>query len=154
MACWPPPVARLRMKTPSSAPRLFIDPFNDGDVLSASACRGRIERVNGEPGSVDEEDLCPASQREIAVRVLRNLKAAYAMDNQWPAVLPVQQRLTLLLPDNLDEQRDLGLVYLRNGRPYPAIKLLEEYIRQSDDEQAEMLTPYLRAARRMAAELN
>lgn len=134
--------------------RLFIDPFNDGDVLTANACRRRIERVNGEPGSVDEEHLCTASQREIAVRVLRNLKAAYAMDNQWPAVLPVQQRLTLLLPSNLDEQRDLGLVYLRNGRVYPAIKLLEEYTRHCDDEQAEMLTPYLRAARRMAAELN
>jgi hypothetical protein len=59
-----------------------------------------------------------------------------------------------LLPDNLDERRDLGLVYLRNGRPYPAIKLVEDYIRESDEEQAEMLTPYLRAARRMAAELN
>lgn len=134
--------------------RLFVDPFNDGDVLSLNACCRRIERVNGEPGSLDEADLCPASQREIAVRVLRNLKAAYAMDNQWPAVLPVQQRLTLLLPNNLEEQRDLGLVYLRNGRVYPAIELLEQYIRECDDEQAHLLTPYLRAARRMAAELN
>jgi regulator of sirC expression with transglutaminase-like and TPR domain len=134
--------------------RLFIDPFNDGDVLSYNACRRRIERINGEPDSLEEEHFRQASVRDIAVRVLRNLKAAYAMENQWLDVLPVQQRLTLLLPRVIDEQRDLGLVYLRTGHVTPAIDLLEDYIAQSEPDQAAMLEPYLRAARRMQAEMN
>jgi regulator of sirC expression with transglutaminase-like and TPR domain len=133
---------------------LFIDPFSEGDVLGRSGCRRRIERINGEPESMDDEQFRPASVREIAVRVLRNLKAAYAMENRWWDVLPVQQRLTLLLPHLMDEQRDLGLVYLRTGHVCPAIDLLQDYIEQSEPEQGEMLVPYLRAARRMLAEMN
>jgi regulator of sirC expression with transglutaminase-like and TPR domain len=133
---------------------LFIDPFNDGDVLGRNACRRRVERINGEPDSMTEEYFRPASVREIAVRVLRNLKAAYAMDNRWWDVLPVQQRLALLLPHLMDEQRDLGLVYLRTGHVSPAIDLIQDYMDHAAPEQAEMLVPYLRAARRMQAELN
>ncbi len=134
--------------------RLFVDPFSDGDVLTRNACRRRVERINGEPDSLEEAHFRPAGVREIAVRVLRNLKAAYAMENQWRDVLPVQQRLTLLLPDASDEQRDLGLVYLRTGYVTPALDLLEDYMQQADPEQAEMVAPYLRAARRMQAEMN
>jgi regulator of sirC expression with transglutaminase-like and TPR domain len=134
--------------------RLYIDPFSDGDVLSRNACQQRVERINGEPDSLEEEHFRPASVRDIAVRVLRNLKAAYAMQNQWWDLLPVQQRLTLLLPHVIDEQRDLGLVYLRTGHVTPAIDLLQDYVQQSEPEQAEMLAPYLRAARRMQAEMN
>src|SRR5690606_25356727 len=54
--------------------RLYIDPFTDGDVLSPSACQRRVERINDEPGSLDEDDFRPACVRAIAVRVLRNLK--------------------------------------------------------------------------------
>lgn len=133
---------------------LFVDPFNDGDVLARNACRRRIERINGEPESMTDELFRPASVREIAVRVLRNLKAAYAMDNRWWDVLPVQQRLTLLLPHLMDEQRDLGLVYLRTGHVSSAIDLIADYVEQSEPEQAELVVPYLRAARRMQAEMN
>ena len=35
-----------------------------------------------------------------------------------------------LLPELPDEGRDLGLIYLRNGDPYPAARLLEEYVEQ------------------------
>jgi regulator of sirC expression with transglutaminase-like and TPR domain len=101
-----------------------------------------------------DEHFRPASALEIGARVLRNLKAAYVMDNQWVSALPVQQRLALLLPDAPDERRDLGLMYLRTGDPTRALALLEKYLARCSDEQAQAVQPYLRAARRMAAELN
>jgi regulator of sirC expression with transglutaminase-like and TPR domain len=91
---------------------------------------------------------------EVGARVLRNLKAAYVMENRWAPALPVQQRLALLLPQAPDEGRDLGLMYLRNGRPTAALGLLEKYLARCSDEQAQAVEPYLRVARRMAAELN
>jgi regulator of sirC expression with transglutaminase-like and TPR domain len=67
----------------------------------------------GEPA---ELWLREATNLEIVVRVLRNLKAAYAMEDHWTAVLPVQRRLVALLPDHRDEQRDLALIFLRSGQ--------------------------------------
>jgi regulator of sirC expression with transglutaminase-like and TPR domain len=134
--------------------RLYIDAFSDGDLLRYDQCVERIECITGQSGVLRREHFRPACPREIAVRVLRNLKAAYALQNDWPAVLPVQKRLALLLPHAADEQRDLGLVYLRNGQSPAAIELLEAYARCTCPEQARQIEPYLRTARRMRAELN
>ena len=133
---------------------LYVDPFGRGDVLSRCACRQRIEETLGRQGIVGDADFRRASSLEIAVRVLRNLKTAYAMRNDWPAMLPVQRRLALLLPDRPSERRDLGLIYLRTGQPRRALELLEEYQTGCEPPQDEELKPYLRAARQMAAELN
>lgn len=133
---------------------LYVDPFRDGDVLERRACERRVEKALGQPGILNDSYFRPASLLEIAVRVLRNLKAAYAMENQWTAVLPVQHRLALLLPGDRDERRDLGLIYLRTGEPRPALRLLEEYQQHSDADHAAAIEPYLRSARRMMAELN
>jgi regulator of sirC expression with transglutaminase-like and TPR domain len=133
---------------------LYVDPFTDGAVLDEYACRERIHRVLGQNDVLTSDHFRPATPREIAARVLRNLKAAHAMRDAWPDALPVQLRLTALLPDVLDERRDLGLIYLRNSDPHPAVALLEEYVRASGSEPAEAVMPFLKSARRMAAERN
>ncbi len=133
---------------------LYVDPFSQGTVLDRGQCQALVEQLLGEPGVLADEHFRPATQREIATRVLRNLKAAYVMESQWTPAVPVQQRLTLLSPGKADEGRDLGLIYLRTGHPIEAIGLLETHLRQCGESQAEELRPYLRAARRMAAELN
>ncbi len=133
---------------------LYVDPFTDGDVLTRNACRRRIERMTGETGVLRREHFRPAAPLEIAVRVLRNLKGSYARYDRWAEVLPVQQRLTQLLPHAADEMRDLGLVQLRLGRPAPALELLNRYQRECTAEQAAALAPYVQTARRLLAELN
>lgn len=133
---------------------LYIDPFNDGDVLPQSACRHRIERMTGQTGVLRDEHFRPASPHEIVVRVLRNLKGAYARDDRWREVLPVQKRLIALVPDDVDEMRDLGLVYLRLGTPRDAWAWLSRYREQCDEAAAAQIEPYLQAARRLLAELN
>jgi regulator of sirC expression with transglutaminase-like and TPR domain len=132
----------------------YIDPFTDGAVLDEYACRERIHRVLGQADVLTSEHFRPATTREIAARVLRNLKAAHAMRNAWPEALPVQLRLTALLPELTDERRDLGLIHLRNGDAFPAVELLEDYVKTSGAADREAVLPFLRAARRMAAERN
>jgi regulator of sirC expression with transglutaminase-like and TPR domain len=66
----------------------------------------------------------------------------------------VQERLLALLPDRRDEKRDLGLINLRSGHPHEALTLLGEYVSDCDEETARQMQPYLRTARKMAAELN
>jgi len=134
---------------------LYVDPFKGGDVLSPAECRRRVEHYLQQPGIVRDEHFRPATTHQIAVRVLRNLKTALAMADRWSDALPVQQRLSLLLPDDGGEKRDLGLIYLRVGQAQQAVPLLAEFVDNcGDPEQSEAVAPYLRSARRMAAELN
>jgi regulator of sirC expression with transglutaminase-like and TPR domain len=133
---------------------LYVDPFDAGIVLDEQACRERIERVLGQQNVLSSEHLRAATTREIAARVLRNLKAAYAMRDVWREALPVQLRLVALLPELPDERRDLGLIYLRNNDPHPAARLLAEYVDQAAEADAEAVLPFLKSARRMAAERN
>lgn len=132
----------------------FVDPFSNGDVLDRSECKCRIEQAVGQKGCVADEDFRAAAPLDIAARVLRNLKAAYAMQNQWACVLKVQQRLTACLPQIPQERRDLGLVYLRLGQPAKALPVLEQYMQVCGSQQADALRPSIQAAKRMIAELN
>jgi regulator of sirC expression with transglutaminase-like and TPR domain len=133
---------------------LYVDPFTDGDVLTRQECEARIVECIGRAVRLSDSHFEPVGPREIAVRVLRNLKSAYARLDRWPAMLPVQRRLTLLLPDAPEERRDLGLVLLRTGSARRALEILEPYLRDCGREQAEELKPYVKSARRMVAELN
>ncbi len=132
----------------------YVDAFSGGTVLSPSACRARIEKLLDRPGALSESDFRPATCLEIAARVLRNLKAAYVVVDDWKQALLVQQRLTQLLAEVPSEQRDLGLMYLRLGHAQPGVRLLEHYAAQCSAQEREALAPYLRSGRRMLAELN
>jgi regulator of sirC expression with transglutaminase-like and TPR domain len=132
----------------------FVDPFTNGDVLDQTACKQRIEQTVGRQDSICDEHFRPAGAIEIAARVLRNLKAAYAARECWPSVLRVQERLAALLPETPQERRDLGLVYLRLGEPAKALPALEHYMSVCGGQQAAELKPSLQAARRMIAEMN
>jgi regulator of sirC expression with transglutaminase-like and TPR domain len=133
---------------------LYVDPFHGGDVLEFCECRRRVERVLGQCGVLTSANFQQAAPLEIAARVLRNLKAAYAMQNNWSAALPVQRRLAALLPRCAGEQRDLGLLYLRTGQPYRALHLLEDYMAVCGSDQAAAMQTSVRTARKMVAELN
>ena len=132
----------------------YIDPFSQGDVLRRDACRHRIERLIGQPGGISDDAFRPATAAEIAVRVLRNLKAAHALQDEWQALLPVQQRLVALLPDEPSERRDLGLIHLRCGNAPAAIRWLEPFVEQGSSDEAAQLAPYLRSAWRLLVEQN
>src|SRR6185295_14874209 len=66
--------------------KLFVDPFNNGDVLDLCDCRCRVQQNLGKTGTVSEEHFRAAAPLDIAVRVLRNLKAAHAMQECWNSV--------------------------------------------------------------------
>lgn len=133
---------------------LYVDPFTDGDVLERSDCQERVEDLLGQRGVLTDEHFRPASTKEIATRVLRNLKGAFARRDEWNELLAVQERIVTLLPQARDEQRDLSLILLRMGQAGRALPILEDLNRHSDPAAADELAPYLRSARRMMAELN
>jgi regulator of sirC expression with transglutaminase-like and TPR domain len=77
--------------------------------------------------------LQPATAREIVARMLRNLKAIYLQTERWQRLLAVQQRLVILLPENIEEVRDRGFAYARLDYLRPALEDLERYLQHEPD---------------------
>ncbi len=134
---------------------IILDPFN-GASLSREEIEERLEPyfINGR--NPDDPPLASylanASERSILVRMLRNLKAVYAEQPHWKEFLSVQQKLVILLPDEIEERRDRGLAYANLDCPNAALQDIEAYLAQcpqaTDAELLRMRLPELRAASR------
>jgi regulator of sirC expression with transglutaminase-like and TPR domain len=134
---------------------IILDPFN-GASLSREEIEDRLEPffINGRGPSDPPlaSYLADASARTILVRMLRNLKALFAEDPHWRQFLNVQQRLVLLLPDEVVERRDRGLAFANLDCPQAALQDIEAYLDQcpqaSDADSLRQKLPELRAATR------
>jgi regulator of sirC expression with transglutaminase-like and TPR domain len=82
--------------------------------------------------------LQPATGREIIARMLRNLKSIYLQAERWQRMLAVQQRLVILLPENIEEVRDRGFAYARLDYLRPALEDLERYLDDRPDAEDAM----------------
>jgi regulator of sirC expression with transglutaminase-like and TPR domain len=129
-------LVKLRMP----AGEVVIDPFN-GQSLSREDLDERLLPHRHRAGLVGDFEaplglfLQAAPPRDILARMLRNLKEIHRSAEDWPRLLPVQQRLAVLLPQAWDEQRDLGLVLAELGRWPEALPPLQAYLRQRPDAE-------------------
>lgn len=110
---------------------IILDPFN-GSSLSREELEQRLEPYLFQSEVINDIPLNAylqvARPREILVRMLRNLKALFIENGDWQRLLEVQQRLLILLPDDVLELRDRGLAYARLECPTPALADLEAYL--------------------------
>ena len=60
--------------------------------------------------------------------MLSNLKGVYLRDGDFVRAVRVIKRITQLVPDDLLQQRDLGVTLLNAGQPGGAIDLLNAYL--------------------------
>ena len=119
------------MKLSVQSGDIVLDPFN-GESLSREDLEARLEPYSdrlGYPASASLASyLHAAHPRDILVRMLRNLKALFVERRMWQSMLNVQQRLMILLPDEITERRDRGLAYAYLECPQAALDDLEAYL--------------------------
>jgi regulator of sirC expression with transglutaminase-like and TPR domain len=143
------------MKLTVKSGDIILDPFN-GASLSREEIEERLEPYFANGRSVDDpplaSHLASTSERSILVRMLRNLKAVYAEHPHWKEFLNVQQKLVILLPDEIEERRDRGLAYANLDCPQAALQDIEAYLAEcpqaTDAELLRTRLPELRAASR------
>jgi regulator of sirC expression with transglutaminase-like and TPR domain len=141
------------MKLSVQSGDIVLDPFN-GISLSREELEERLEPYfmqQGYPLDVPLGSyLHPAPARDILVRMLRNLKALFVEHSRWQRVLGVQQRLVILLPEEITERRDRGLAYANLECPQAALRDLEAYLKDrpnaSDADMIRSRIPELREA--------
>jgi len=126
------------MKLSVQSGDIVLDPMN-GASLSREELEERLEPYLERQEYGDELPLAAylraAHPREILTRMLRNLKAIFTDTQRWQQVLEVQERLVILLPDEITERRDRGLAYAHLAEPQAALDDLEAYLALRPDAE-------------------
>lgn len=105
----------------------LIDAFF-GRTVSDDECEERLRAVLGPEARFDREGLRPATCGEVVVRMLANLKHAYARRRELREAVGCCDRLLLLCPDAPGELRDRGLLYEELECWGPALQDLERFL--------------------------
>jgi regulator of sirC expression with transglutaminase-like and TPR domain len=118
---------------------VVIDPFS-GHSLSREQLEERLapyrQRHAEMLGGMDLPlalFLRSATPRETLARLLRNLKEIHRGAGDVDRLVPVLQRLTVLLPEAWEEQRDLALAWAQQGRLGDAQSAMALYIEHRPD---------------------
>lgn len=106
----------------------FVDPFRGGAIYNRENCARKLSEIVQQPVVLTESLTAPCAIRVVVARMLRNLKVIYGRRQEIASLLPVQRRLAALVPDDLAELRDLGLLYAQCNQLGEAIDPLQGYL--------------------------
>jgi regulator of sirC expression with transglutaminase-like and TPR domain len=146
------------MKLSVNSGDIILDPVN-GNSLSREELEERLEPYFAQGRSSNEPSLASylndASSRTILVRMLRNLKALFTEHPHWQQFLNVQQRLVILLPDEITERRDRGVAFANLDCPKAALNDIEAYLAECPQaSDAVLLRQQLAHLREASRKLN
>ena len=136
----------------------IVDPFS-GKILSEAGFRERLKRtlqlVEAPDETVVEHFRAPSTPRDIARRMLSNLKHIYLSAEQAEKALGVCERLLMLVPEDPDELLQRGYLYQHLECVSAAVKDFEKFLNVAPGHAAaERVRMALGAIKRQAATLH
>ncbi len=111
--------------------RLVLNAFNNGEAVSDEDLRGFIAAAQGGAAGASanlDELIQPASNRDILMRLLRNLKKIYFDEDDFELAIETINLLLLINPDSAEEYRDRGLIYHQLEAFRAALEDLTRYL--------------------------
>ncbi len=133
---------------------IFIDPFNEGHLLSEEDCFRMILQMYQGRVVFERRLLDAVTKRQILARMLQNLKGIYARANDHAKTLSAIERVMLIQPA-AEELRDRGLVLAALHRYPQAIADLESYLRtQPEPDEAKAIQEKLKELKQRQAQWN
>jgi len=137
---------------------VVIDPFNGGETLTEPDLRRRLAEVQGQTDAnmADlDELLAPASQREILVRMLRNLKKIYLEEREMEKAIAAMSLILAADPNSATELRERGLLYREIEAFRAALGDLSSYLKiRPDAEDGEVVRHLVLELRAINARFN
>ena len=112
---------------------VVLDPYSGGISLGLPDLQKRLREVQGGEVSraIVAELLVSASNKEIIVRLLRNLKAIYLREHKLDKALPIMNWIIATMPEQTPELRDRGMIYQELECPRAALTDFETYLQLS-----------------------
>ncbi|GAC1650108.1 MAG: SirB1 family protein [Ktedonobacteraceae bacterium] len=109
---------------------LYIDPFENGLLLSEQDCRERIRRMShGKIARLPRHFFEPVTPKQLLVRMLGNLKNIYLHKEDYTKALYISDHILLLIPDAAREIRDRGIIHLQLKHYAKALHDLKAYLK-------------------------
>jgi len=136
---------------------VVLDPYSGGISLGLADLQKRLREVRGGEVSraIVAELLVPASNKEIIVRLLRNLKAIYLREHNLDRALPIVTWIIEIMPEQTPELRDRGMMYQELECSRAALADFEEYLKRLPScEDADEIRRRIIELRREASRLN
>jgi regulator of sirC expression with transglutaminase-like and TPR domain len=134
---------------------VLIDPFHCGALLSEKDCQERLDRIFSGRVKVGPKMLVGCGFRDMIERMLRNLKAIYVKDQDYPRALKVVELLLRVNPESAEDRRDRGVLYAALDCYGLAVRDLEDYLaRVPRTTEAEELLTRIAVLRHKAARVN
>lgn len=115
--------------------QVFVDPFHGGEILFPEDCQNRLSEIFSSSVELRPEFLAPVTARQFLVRMLGNLKGIYLGQRDLPKALAAIDRILLLFPDAIAEQRDRGLLHYQLNQWSQARQDLETYLVEAPSAQ-------------------
>jgi regulator of sirC expression with transglutaminase-like and TPR domain len=115
--------------------RLFIDPFNKGQILTEEACRRIVVSRAGRSAVFSRSLLDPIWPKQILVRLMRNLKGVYQSKGNQTKALSLLNWILMLAPEAIQELRERGAYYESVGDFQSAATDLERCVAVTSDEE-------------------
>jgi regulator of sirC expression with transglutaminase-like and TPR domain len=115
------------------ARELYLDPFNQGLLLTREDCQARLREVAGQEVELEDNHLEPVSKRALLFRLLNNLRGIYIQREQWEKALTILAWMFAVAPDEPALLRDRGLVRAKLMQFTHAIADLNQYLERVPD---------------------
>lgn len=131
----------------------FIDPFHRGELLNREQCQELVRQRAG--ADVESRHFLPCSQKDIAVRMLRNLKGTYVRRQAFEKALKVLDLIVMALPDLAEERKQRAVVNIHLERWRAAKADFEAYLKLAPDaSDCAEVRDYAQTLQRYLAGLN
>jgi regulator of sirC expression with transglutaminase-like and TPR domain len=106
----------------------FLDPFHGGRRLEPDECIALAREASHVEIEPNPKWLAPVGKRDILIRMLRNLGAAYTSRGLTGKAIDVLSLLIRANPDSADEYRQRGILEVHAGRVIAAKQDLARYL--------------------------
>ena len=114
-------------------PRLLLDPFDDGNLLTHCDCARILQRLTRNRIPFSPQLLQTVGARQILLRILNNLCGVYLSRGEVERSLAVVDRKILLYPDEPGYLRERGVLRLKVGCCDLGLADLESYLEACPD---------------------
>jgi regulator of sirC expression with transglutaminase-like and TPR domain len=134
---------------------IFLDPFNNGDVLTRDDCARRFTQMFGDSQAFSEQMLVAVSPRQMLFRMLNNLKAIYLKAHAYNKGLGMVDMMLIADPDAFEQYRDRGVLHAQLRHFAAAAKDFERYLEGApDSKDRSQVEEHLKELRRIQAMMN
>lgn len=113
--------------------QVIVDPFT-GRILSKPDCATLLRQHLGKNAVLKEEYFSPATNKDVLMRLLDNLKQIFWQKEAWVESKACIDRQLLLLPNTPEFTLQLGAVYEMQGNVPLAQHTYTQVLLASDDE--------------------